>query len=105
MEYNVSYHYFSSRQEREALIEKYVGTGDIIETFEVFREQKGRREVHYVTNTGVIIVYSPEDNKIMTKYVARPQQLRRLYGLRGEEPPKWLLRLAYEHNRKRYNDI
>ena len=98
-------HFATERQGRDAFIHDVIGVGNVIDTFVVDRGHVGGAEIHSVTDTAIIIINNQQTNKLITELVARPAQLRRLYGERGEEPPKWLLRLAYNNNRHKYNEM
>jgi hypothetical protein len=97
-------HFANDRQSRDTFIHEVIGVGNTIAEFVVDRGHVGGAEIHSVTDTGVIIISNQQTGKLITELVARPAQLRRLYHKRGEEPPKWLLRLAYKNNRHRYNE-
>lgn len=98
-------HYAQERHDRETFIEEQVGDGNIVDTFVVDRGHPNGDETHSVTDTGVIIVRNRLTGKLITKLIARPEQLRRLYALRNSTPPKKLLRLAYKNNSKNFNNM
>ena len=97
-------HYKTARRRRHDFISSNIGAGNIIDEFVVDRGHRNGEEIHSVTDTGLIIVKNKMTNKIITELVARPEQLRRLYHSEGREPPKSLLRLAYQHNASKYNE-
>lgn len=101
----ITEHFATERQGRDAFIHDVIGVGNIIDTFVVDRGHVGGAEIHSVTDTAIIIINNQQTNRLITELVARPEQLRRLYRGRGEEPPKWLLRIAYNNNRHRYNEV
>lgn len=102
---NNSAHYDTDRRARHEFIHQHIGEGNIIDAFVVDRGHLGGEEIHSVTDTAVIIIHNKETNKLITKLIARPEQLRRLYHSVGREPPKQIMRLAYKHNACRYNEI
>lgn len=103
---NQTNHYKNKRHKREKFIEKYLyGDGKIIDSFVVDRCHKNGLEKHCVTDTGLIIVYNLESKKLVTKLVARPAQIKRLYQSVNRNAPRWLLDLAYWHNTLRYNEV
>lgn len=97
-------HYSSQRCQRQAFIDENVGKGNIIDIFVVDRGHCKGEEIHSVTDTGLIIIKNKTTGKIITELIARPEQLRRLYHLEGREPPRKILRLAYQHNASKYNE-
>lgn len=98
-----SRHYIKDREDRINFIDTYIGVGDIVDTFIVDRGHIKGVEEHDVTDTGIIIIKNYLSGKIITNIVARPKQLRELYGSEGRVPPRKLLRLAYRHNILGYN--
>ena len=101
----ISSHFSHERRSRNALIHEVIGLGNVIDSFVVNRGHVGGAEIHSVTDTAIIVINNYQTNKLITELIARPEQLRRLYRERGEEPPKWLLRRAYHNNRHRYNEV
>jgi len=101
--YNNSKHYDESRSEREKFIEEYIGDGKIIRSFVVDKRHKDGAEIHSITDTGLIIIRNIYSGKIITKLIARPNQLNRLYQNIEQSPPKWLIDLAMKHEKLNYN--
>ena len=89
-----SEHYRTERESREYLID-----------FGINRGHKDGPEIHILTSTGVIVIKNYYTNKIVTKLIARPQQIQRYYTNVGEKAPAWLLTIAKQHNRLGYNKI
>ena len=100
---NQTNHYKNKRYNREKFINDYIGDGKVIGSFVVDRGHKDGLERHDVTDTGLIIVYNLKSQKLITKLIARPQQIKRLYQNVGKEAPRWLLSLCYRHNTLNYN--
>lgn len=101
---NQSNHYKNKRYKREKFIHKYLcGDGKIIDSFVVDKGHKDGLERHCVTDTGLIIVYNLETQKLVTKLIARKNQITRYYHNVDKEPPPSLLRLAEWHESMRYN--
>lgn len=98
---NVSLHYTQERQERDSLINEYIGEGEVVDIFIVTNGSV--KEIHEVTDTGLIIVKNALTKKIVTKLIARPNQLRKLYNQENRSPPRKLMKLAYKHNTLGYN--
>lgn len=104
MAYNdITTHFATERSERDNFIDGVIGRGNVVESFVVDRGHVGGAEVHDVTDTGVVVVRNQQTGRIITELIARPAQLRRLYDGVGQAPPKWLLKKAYDNNRRGYN--
>lgn len=104
----VSRHYQEQRNEREKFIDEHFGNDYIVDEFIVDRNHPKGVERHCLTNNGVIIIYNLYSGKLVTKLLARPQQIKRYYECSGIKPPleyKQILRLAKEHAIAGYNDI
>lgn len=105
----VSQHYKDKRSSRENFIKEYLGgDGYIVDGFVVDRHHKDGLEVHSLTDKGVIIIHNLVSGKLISKLIARPQQLRRYYQSTGREPPpeyEDMLKLALEHQRLGYNNM
>lgn len=100
---NFSQHYQNERTERERFIKEMIGLGDEIYSFEY--NYNGSPQIHRLTDTGIINVYGRDGQNLITRLVARPQQIKRLFEARGERAPRDLVMLAHEHNVKGYNEI
>lgn len=100
-----SIHYSTERQERHAFIQKYIGQGNIIDSFVVDKGHPSGAEIHSVTDTAIIIIHNQRTSKLITELIARPEQLRRLYRSENREVPSKVLSLAYKHNIACYNDV
>ena len=100
----VSKHYKSERYRREKFIDEHLnGDGKVIDSFVVDKGHKNGLERHDITENGIIVIYNAETNKLVTKLVARPQQIKRYYHNSGREPPQWLLNLCQWHEDLHYN--
>ena len=104
MELN-SIHYETERQQRDAFIEENIGDGNIVDSFEVDNGHPNGAEIHSVTDTAIILIYNKRTNKLITKLIARPEQLKRLYRSVGRKVPRRLISLAYKHNIAFYNTV
>ena len=99
-----SNHYDKQRYKRQRLINKYInGDGNVINSFVVDKGHKDGAEIHSITDTGLIIVHNQNTGKLVTKLIARPEQIKRYYKGLEEQPPKWLLDLAEWHKSLGYN--
>lgn len=99
-----SLHYEQDRCEREAFISSNIGLGNIVDEFVVDRGHPNGAEVHSVTDTAIILIHNQNTNQLITELIARPEQLKKLYRSEGRLPPKKILKLAYAHNAKRFNE-
>lgn len=100
----VSLHYGADRNSRERFICEHLGgNGKIVDSFIVDKGHKNGAELHCVTDNGIIIVYNVNSRKMVTKLIARPQQIERYYMHTKKNPPRELLELCREHQRMGYN--
>lgn len=97
-------HYFENRNQREELISK-IGNGTAIEFFYVDRKHRDGAERHVVTDTGIIIIYNEKTNRLVTKLIARPNQIKRYYDLIGAKAPQYVMEIAERHKMLGYNEI
>lgn len=109
MEINQTNHYKRKRYKREKLIKKYLGgDGNVVDSFVVDKGHKNGLEKHCITDNGIIIIYNVLSGKLISKLVARPQQVKRYYEHTGKYPPleyESILELAREHQILGYNKI
>ena len=99
---NVSCHYYMDRKSREELIQK-IGEGKVIASFNVDRGHVNGPESHKITSNGIIVVYNAISNKLVTKLIARPGQIKRYYAIINKQAPKYLLDIASKHESLNYN--
>ena len=99
-----SVHYINDRQAREHLIKK-IGYGKPVARFTVDRGHPNGAEIHEISTTAIVTIYNKRTGKLVTKLIARPAQIRRYYEAVGKVAPQDILNLAYEHSKKRYNEI
>lgn len=104
----VSQHYKDKRNRREYFIKEYLGGGGyIVDGFVVDKGHKDGLEVHSLTDKGVIIIHNLSSGKLITKLIARPQQIIRYYKMTGRNPPPEydnILQLAKWHTSLNYNN-
>jgi len=96
-----SRHYTEDRQTREELI-RQIGTGKPVATFTVDKGHRNGPELHTITTTGIIIIRNKRTNKMITKLIARPGQVRRYFTNITEEVQK-IINIAREHQMMNYN--
>lgn len=95
-----STHYKNYRYIREKKI-RNIGEGKTYAEFFVDRGHKDGAERHVLTTTGIIVVYNALTNRLVTKLIARPGQIRRYYPDGGA--PVDILNLAYQHQMEKMN--
>jgi hypothetical protein len=64
-------------------------------------------ERHDITDNGIIIVYNVRSQKLVSKLIARPNQIKRYYESTGRAPPpeyESILELAKQHHILGYNE-
>lgn len=99
-----SLHYDKERYYREMFIYNYLGgNGEIVDSFIVDKGHKDGIELHCVTNHGLIIIYNVNTRKMITKLIARPWQIERLYMHTKKIPSEELLELCREHQKMGFN--
>lgn len=99
-----SKHYNKQRNQRQKIINRYInGDGNVIDSFVVDKGHRDGLEIHSITDTGLIIIHNKETKKLVTKLIARPQQIERYYKDSNKSPPSWLIRLAEWHMSLGYN--
>ena len=94
-----SKHYTDDRKVREELIKK-IGLGNEIGIFRVDKGHPNGAELHTVTDTGIIIIRNERTHKMVTKLIARPNQIKR-YGIERKD----VIEIAREHQILGYNMI
>lgn len=96
---NHAYH----RNRRLSFIENVIGVGECLEKFNVDKRHVDGPEIHIVTTTGIIAIYNAYTKRFITALIARPGQIERYYRAEHRNAPGWLIRIAMEHQRKRWN--
>lgn len=98
-----SKHYIKDRVAREKLIRE-IGIGKEIATFRVDRNHRDGAELHTITSNGIIIIRNENTHKMVTKLIARPNQIRRYFPKETKEI-KNIIEIARVHQRLGYNEI
>ncbi len=96
-----SLHFTRDRQDRETLI-KEIGSGKVVKRVVVDRGHRNGPEIHEITDNAIVNIYNQRTRKLITKLIARPNQIRRYYE--EGKAPKEILDKAYEHMKKGYNE-
>ena len=101
--YEKTQHFAEQRSKREKFIIDNIGLGEDYDTFEEISPKYGNKVLHIITDTGIYkIVTADEEAKLITMWVARPQQLKDLYKKHHAQLPKWLLQKAIDHKQMGY---
>lgn len=103
-----SKHYECQRSRREKFIDEHFCNGYIVDEFIVNRGHPHGAERHCIINNGVVIIYNLASGKLITKILARPQQIKRYYESTKKKPPleyEDILKLAREHSILGYNNL
>lgn len=105
----VSKHYDKERYRREKFIDNQInGDGYIIDGFIVDKGHKDGAECHSITDNGIIIIHNLLSGKLITKLIARENQIKRYYESTGRQPPpeyERILYLARWHESLGYNYV
>ena len=94
-----SRHYNRDRIIREKLIRE-IGVGKEIKTVRVDKGHPNGAELHTITTNGIVIIRNERTNKMITKLIARPNQIRR-YGIEDKK----VIEIARKHQTLGYNMI
>ena len=100
--YEKTQHFAEQRSKREKFILNTVGLGEDLDEFPEIDKKYNSQVLHIVTTTGVYKIMTPDKEKLITMWIARPQQLKDLYKKHHAELPKWLLQKAIDHKQMAY---
>lgn len=94
----VSKHYKTQRNEREKFIEEHLGgDGSLVDKFTINRFHPDGEEIHEIRDNGLIIIFNKNNGRLITKLIARRNQIEKYYKNSNKLPPQWLLDLAEIH--------
>ncbi len=96
-----SVHFTRDRQDRETLIRE-IGSGKVVKRVVIDRGHRNGPEIHEVTDNAIVNIYNQRTGKLITKLIARPNQIKRYYE--EGKAPKEILNKAYDHMKKGYNE-
>lgn len=102
-----SLHYMMDRAQREQKI-KEIGIGKSLDSFKVDKGHRNGPEIHVVTSTGIIIIYNARTKVMVTRLIARPRQIERLYMGKYNSIsniPQSVIELARYHQRMGWNEL
>lgn len=94
-------HLTEDRMDRVVFIATTIGFGEIVEEFYI--EDNHGKHYECVTSTGVIIIKDLSKKVIITMFVGRMAQVKRLYGDR--EIPKNLKAIVKRNEKKKFYEI
>lgn len=94
-------HLTEDRMDRVVFIATTIGFGEIVEEFYI--EDNHGKHYECVTSTGVIIVKGLDRKTVITMFIGRMAQVKRLYGDR--EIPKNLKVVVKRNEKKKFYEI
>ena len=97
-----SNHYVRDRVAREQLI-RQIGIGKAVATVRIDRGHPNGPELHTLTTTGIIVIHNEATGKLITKLIARPNQIRKRFKSTPEIEK--IIQLAIVHQQLQYNRI
>ena len=102
----ITNHYTKDRKKRERKIQE-IGQGTVVLTVLVrtgksYPEEWERQKV---TDNGIILVYNPYTDRLVTKLIARKNQVSRLYKAIGKAAPQDLLEKCKYHENMGWNKL
>ena len=96
-----SKHYNNDRATREATIQR-IGEGKPFAEFIVDKGHINGPERHIITTNGIIIIRNLRTNKLITKLIARPNQITRYYDDEKDYPTE-IINIALKHMMAKLN--
>lgn len=94
-------HLIEDRMDRVIFIATEIGFGEIVEEFYI--EDNHGKHYECVTSTGVIIVKDLTKKVVVTMFIGRLAQIKRLY--KDREIPRGLLAIIKRNEKKKYYEI
>ena len=94
-------HLLEDRADRVVFIATTIGFGEILEEFYI--EDNHGKHFAYVTSTGVIIIKGLDKKTVVTMYIGRMGQIKKLYGER--DIPSGLKVVVKRNEKKKYYEI
>lgn len=99
-----SKHYTYERKNREEIISSLGGEGKAFKSFKINRGHRDGEEIHTITFNAIIVITNANSGKVVTKLIARPEQLDRYFRRINAQTPKFLMDLAREHKKLGLNE-
>ncbi len=94
-------HLVEDRMDRVVFIATTIGFGEIVEEF--FVEDNHGKHYECVTSTGVIIIKGLDRKTVITMFIGRMAQVKRLYG--DKEMPRNLKAVVKRNEKKKFYEI
>ena len=94
-------HLTEDRMDRVVFIATTIGFGEIVEEFYI--EDNHGKHYECVTSTGVIIVKGLDRKTVVTMFIGRMAQVKRLYG--DKEIPRNLKAVVKRNEKKKFYEI
>lgn len=85
---NISYHISEDRLDRACYIMSTVGIGEVVRSIHGV-DEKGRGYWRSVTDTGVIMIFNEQKDRVVTLWIAEFSQVSSIY--KGNTP-SWLIK-------------
>lgn len=99
--HNVSNHLSEERIDRAVFIGTTIGFGEIIKKA-VRTNKEGKERCYCITDTGVIIVKTLDEQVVITMYIAQFNQVSWIYG--KEKIPTSLIRTVRKNEKNKMHD-
>ena len=87
-------HFENDRKTRIQFTNDVIGVGKIVDKFIVDRGHINGREIHNITDTGLIIIQNERTQKFVTVLIARPNQIKRYYVQNNRAIPTSIYKIA-----------
>ncbi len=97
-------HAFYCRYNRIAYVLEH-GIGSIVARFLVNKGHKNGKEVHCITDKGLILIFNQESKRFITLLFARPAQITRYYDTVNLQPDKQTMYCAELNFCKKLNKM
>ena len=97
-----SQHWITERKKRDQLV-KRIGWNYEVKRLIIDKNHRNGKEIHVITDTGLVYIFNQRTGKRITVLIARPGQLKRYWG--DEKVPEKLMSIAKEHVEKGYNRV
>lgn len=96
-----SKHLINDHEDRAIFILTKIGLGEVIREFP--RRNQHGATVHCITDTGVLLVKTPDKETIVTMFCLSSDRLFAYFAEIGERPPQYLINIC-KKNYKRAKD-
>lgn len=97
-----SRHYTEYRKDREERIQRCGGEGEIILEVVSYDRKRKSEFLYQLTDKAILLVKPTDRDYLITKYFATASRISRLYQLKGQNPPWWLINQARANENNNY---